>query len=151
MIVVVVSQTREVLGRMRQRFRSRVLEWEHAIMAVLWGGIVLTNPDLFEGPSFVAFKGGPVLWGWAVMLCGVARLVALGINGYMAVPTAMVRALAAVAGIALFGAISLGLLFSWRWGTGLAVYPVLSVFGLFSLYWAVFDVASPDRHDDRGH
>ncbi len=69
---------------------------------------------------------------------GTARLAALCVNGYMARPTALVRAIAAVSGILLFAALSLGFLFSWRWGTALAMYPVIGFFGLFSLYWAIF-------------
>lgn len=137
----------EIAGRIRQRFRSRVLEWEHAIITVLWGLIVLGNPSVFQGPSFVAFVGGPVFWGWAVFLAGVARITALCVNGYMAKPTAVVRAFAAITGIGLFAALSLGFLFSWRWSTALAIYPVIGFFGLFSLYWAIFDVAVPDGHD----
>lgn len=147
-MILITTKAREVIGRMRQRFRDRVLEWEHATITVLWGMVVLDNPDLFSTPSFVAFKGGPGLWGWTIVLAGIMRIAALCINGYMAQPTAIVRAFAAMTGIALFGAISLGLLFAWTWGTGLAVYPVLGFFGLFSLYWAIFDVASPDGHDD---
>lgn len=138
----------EVAARIRARFRSRVLEWEHATMMTLWGLIVLGNPGVFNGPAFVAFYGGPRLWGWALTLAGIARLTALCVNGYMAQPTAIVRAYAAATGIALFGAISLGLLFSWTWGPGLAMYPVVGFFGLFSLYWAIFDVAVPEAHDD---
>ncbi len=137
----------EIATRIRQRFRSRVLEWEHAIITVLWGLIVLGNPGVFEGPSFTAFIGGPAFWGSAVFLAGVARITALCVNGYMAKPTAVVRAFAAITGIALFAALSLGFLFSWRWSTALAVYPVIGFFGLFSLYWAIFDVAVPDGHD----
>ena len=145
---IVQQKVDEVLTRIRLRFRSRILEWEHAAVATLWGLIVLGNPEVFAGPAFVAFKGGPALWGWLVFLLGVARITALCINGYMAKPTAMVRAMGALTGIALFSAITLGLLLSSTWPTGLAVHSVLGFFGLFSLYWAIFDVAVPDGHDD---
>ena len=147
-MIIVRTKIVEVAKRIQQRFRDRVLEWEHAIMTVIWGLVVLGNPGVFEGPSFAAFKGGAVVWGWAVMIAGTLRIAALCVNGYMARPTAMVRALAAVSGILLFAAISLGFLLSWRWGTALAMYPVVGFFGLFSLYWAIFDVANPDEHDD---
>lgn len=136
----------EVAARIRSRFRARALEWEHASIMTIFGAIVLLNPEVFEGPSFSAFVGGPYLWGPCMLLAGVARLLALVINGYMARPTALVRALAALSGIALFAAISLGLLFSGTWPTGLAPYPVIGFFGLFSLYWSIFDVAIPDGH-----
>lgn len=147
-MIVVTRQARVVLLRIRQRFRMRALEWEHAIMTVLWGLIVLGNPAQFSAPGFAAFASGPVVWGWGVTIAGVVRIGALCINGYMARPTALMRVLAGVSGILLFAAISLGFLFSWRWGTALAMYPVVGVFGLFSVYWAIFDVAIPDHHDD---
>jgi hypothetical protein len=148
LMFIVQHKVHEVITRIRLRFRSRILEWEHATVATLWGLIILGNPSVFAGPAFVAFKGGPILWGWLVFLLGVARITALCINGYMAKPTALVRALGAVIGIGLFAALTLGLLMSWTWPPGLAVYGTLCVFGLFSIYWAIFDVAIPDGHDD---
>jgi hypothetical protein len=147
-MIVITTRTREVLRRIRQRFRDRALEWEHAIMTTLWGLIVLGKPSVFEGAAFEAFRGGPAVWGWAVAIAGTLRITALCVNGYMARPTALVRALAAVSGIILFAAISLGFLLSTGLNTGLAMYPVVGFFGLFSLYWAIFDVAIPDDHDD---
>ena len=146
--MVIEQRVREVAFRIQQRFRSRVLEWEHSAITVLWGLIVLGNPSVFSGPAFTAFPGGPVVWGWLVFLAGTARITALCINGYMAKPTAIVRAAGALTGIILFATITLGFLFSWTWPTGLAVYSVLGFFGLFSLYWSIFDVAIPDGHDD---
>lgn len=146
-MIFIQHKAREVFTRIQQRFRGRALEWEHSAVAVLWGLLVLGNPKAFAGPAFAAFPGGPVLWGWLVFLLGVARVSALCVNGYMAKPTAMVRAMGALTGIALFAAITLGLLMSWTWPPGLAVYSVLGFFGLFSLYWAIFDVAIPDGHD----
>lgn len=145
-MIVVSTRAREVVRRMRQRFRDRALEWEHAIMTFLWGLLILANPSLFDGPGFAAFQGGPEIWGWGVTLAGTLRLAALCVNGYMARPTALIRVLAGVSGILLFAAISLGFLFSWRWSTALAMYPVVGFFGLFSVYWAVIDVAIPDDH-----
>lgn len=151
-MIVITTVTRSpmwaVFRRIQARFRSRILEWEHATMTILWGFFVLGNPEQFSGPGFVAFAGGPVVGGWSVFLAGVLRFVALCINGYMARPTAMVRVLAGVTGIILFAAISLGFLFSWRWSTALAMYPVVGFFGLFAVYWAIFDVAIPDEHHD---
>lgn len=145
-MIVVSSRVRQVATRIRQRFRLRVLEWEHSIMTFLWGMFVLGNPGQFSGPGFVAFTGGPMVWGWACAIAGTARIAALCVNGYMARPTALIRVLAGVSGILLFAAISLGFLFSWRWSTALAMYPVVGFFGLFSVYWAIFDVAIPDDH-----
>ena len=148
MIVRVTRQVTIVANRIKQRFRMRVLEWEHAIITTLWGLTVIFNPAVFAGPSFVAFPGGPSLWGWLVFMLGLARILALGINGYMARPTALVRSISALLGIGLFAALSLGFLFSWTWPTALALYPVIGFFGLFSLFWAVVDVGVPDHHGE---
>lgn len=144
---MVQTKAREVASRIISRFRSRVLEWEHAAIFTLWGLIVLGNPAEFSGPAFAAFAGGPALWGWVVFLAGTLRIAALCVNGYMAKPTAIVRAAGALTGIGLFAVLTLGFLFSWTWPTGLAVYSVLGFFGLFSFYWSIFDVAVPDGHD----
>ena len=141
---------REVRQRIRERFRPRILEWEHTAIALLWGTIVLYNPSNFDSPAYSAelfSKPGPAVWGWAVILLGIVRVVALGINGYMARPTAIARSIGAVTGILLFSMLSLGLLFSGTTPTGLAPYSVIGAFGLFSLFWAVLDVVVPDRHD----
>lgn len=147
-MIAIIQRARQASGRVRQRFRLRSVEWEHSIIMLVWGTIVLLNPSVFQGPSFVAFVGGSRLWGWLMLAGGVGRILALGINGYMARPTALVRALGAVMGIVAFGAISFGLLFSWTWSTGLAPYPIIAVFGLFALSWSIFDVAIPDSHND---
>jgi len=138
----------EVATRIKHRFRDRVLEWEHAVITILWGLVILANPAAFEGPGYIAFAQlGPAFWGWFVFIAGIVRISALCVNGYMAKPSAVIRAFAAITGILLFAAISLGFFFSWRWSTPLAVYPVVGFFGLFSLYWAIFDVATPEGHD----
>lgn len=146
-MIMIQSKAREVATRIISRFRSRVLEWEHASITTLWGLIVLGNPEEFASPAFAAFAGGPPLWGWLVFLAGTLRITALCVNGYMAKPTAIVRAAGALTGIGLFAVLTLGFLFSWTWPTGLAVYSVLGFFGLFSFYWSIFDVAVPDGHD----
>lgn len=145
---MIVVTTQAIVKRILSRFRSRVLEWEHAIIMTLWGVIVVYNPTIFNDAGYVAFVGGSLFWGSVVIIAGLVRISALCVNGYMARPTALVRAFAAASGILMFAAISLGFLFSWRWSTALAVYPVLGFFGLFSLYWSIFDVAIPDDHSD---
>jgi hypothetical protein len=147
-MIVISTKAHEVVARVRMRFRARALEWEHAIITFLFGMIILANPAVFDGAGFVAFQGGPTVWGWGVTIAGILRLAALCVNGYMARPTALIRVLAGVSGILLFAAISLGFLFAWRWSTAFAVYPVVGFFGLFSVYWAVIDVAIPDHHND---
>lgn len=144
---MIVVTTKEVAKRIQSRFRDRVLEWEHTVMMIVFGFILLINPGIFEGPGFVAFWGGPYLWGSIVLFAGLLRLAALCVNGYMHTPTSLVRAIGAGSGILVFAAISLGFLFTWRWPTALAMYPVVGFYGLFSLAWSIRDVATPDIHN----
>jgi len=141
----------EFQRRLKTRFRMRALEWEHAVIAVILGSILLAHPQLFDGAAFrgAVFQGpGPQVWGAAILAIGVARLLALAVNGYMARPTALIRAIAAAFGVALFGVISLGVLLSGTTITALASFLAITVFGAFSIAWAIVDVGVPDHHDD---
>lgn len=136
--------------RLQQRFRARALEWEHAGIAVLWGMILLGSPDLFGGRVFAApiFQlPGPIVWGWAMLILGLARLAALAVNGYLARPTALIRSLSAIASVALFALICIGIVASGTPVTGLAAYLPMVGFDALAIYWAVIDVRVLDRHD----
>jgi hypothetical protein len=134
---MVTREARAVIGRIRSRFRSRGLEWVHAVMTFLWGLFVLGNSGQFNRPGFIAFTGGPALWGWARILGRVRRIAALCINGYMARPTALVHVITGVSGILPFR----------RHQPGLPVFvgvehrprdvSVVGFFGLFSICWAI--------------
>ncbi|MCZ9335624.1 hypothetical protein, partial [Klebsiella pneumoniae] len=73
---------------LQQRFRLRALEWEHACISVVFGLSILIDPGIFDGASFRGFVGGPQLWGWGVLLMGLANIIALIINGTVPKPTA---------------------------------------------------------------
>lgn len=137
--------------RFRQRFRERVLEWEHAAVAVFLGAIIIGRPELFAGKVFQApvFQWfGPGVWGFGVLALGLARLLALSVNGYMARPTALIRSISAIASVALFATISMGILFSGTTIPALAAFLPIVGFGILPVYWAVIDVGVPDRHVD---
>jgi hypothetical protein len=141
----------EFQRRLRQRFRLRVIEWEHAVIAVGFGAIILGHPELFAGKVFQApvFQWfGPGAWGWGVLLLGFARLLALAVNGYMARPTALIRSISAIVSVALFATISMGILFSGTTIAALAAFLPIVGFGVLPVYWAVIDVGVPDRHVD---
>lgn len=136
--------------RLRTRFRQRALEWEHASIAVLLGVVFVSHPELFKGDAYSApiFQlTGPAIWGWVILTTGALRLIALAINGYMAQPTALIRAISAALGVGLFGVITLGILTSGTVISALAAWIPITVFGLFSISWAIVDVGIPDRHD----
>lgn len=149
---MIVRSTLTVIERVRGKFRSRALEWEHTIVGILWGLLAVYSPDAFSSRSYNSIvslpfpMNQPDLWGWTAILIGLIRVVALCVNGYMIHSSSIVRALGITLGILMFSAISFGILFSWHWSTALAVYPVMAFFGLFSLTWVISDVANPNDH-----
>ena len=149
-MITVISKTvtiaRTSLGSVGHRFRLRAIEWEHAIIAVGFGATLLTNPALFDAPSFSAFVGGPMVWGWAVLSVGILNIIALIVNGSVPRPTAMARTLSAAAQIFLFLMLAAGFVFSGTWSTGWWTYFVLGIFGFPAAAWALLDAVAPEYH-----
>jgi len=129
---------------LKQRFRLRSLEWEHACISVVFGLIVLIDPRIFDGASFRGFVGGPQLWGWGVLLMGIANIVALIINGTVPKPTAALRTISAALQIFLFGMLAIGFFLSGTGTTGMGTYAVLGLFGFFAASWALLDAVAPE-------
>lgn len=151
MIIVLYENVRVAAGRIRKKFQSRALEWEHSVMIFLFGVIVIANPAIFKLPAFAQFWGGPSLWGPMSLGVGVLRITALCINGYMAKPTAWIRAIGSVFGIALFAGISYGFVLAGGLTTGFAMYPIAGIFGYFALSVSVTDIGDRgSKHDELG-
>jgi hypothetical protein len=129
---------------LRQRFRLRSLEWEHACISVVFGLIVLFDPAIFDGASFRGFVGGPQLWGWGVFLMGVANIAALIGNGTVPKPTAALRTISAVLQKFLFLMLAIGFFASGTGTTGMGTYAVLALFGFFAASWALLDAVAPE-------
>lgn len=141
----------EFRRRLRSRFRMRALEWEHTVVAILLGVFFLGEPKIFASTAYSApiFQwAGPTIWGWSIVGMGIVRLLALGINGYMARPTAFVRAFSAGLGVGVFGIITIGIIASGTFASALPAFIAITAFGTLSIAWAMVDVVIPDRHDD---
>jgi hypothetical protein len=66
-------------------FPMRWLEWVMTVFIVIWGSRLLDGQDSFKSSSHawdgLAYWAPDWVWGWAMVLTGGARLVALVING----------------------------------------------------------------------
>jgi hypothetical protein len=76
------------------RFRYRIAEWQLAGAMALSGFLLLQPEETFSLPPYghmrdIALEG---TWGMIFLLTGLARLVALAINGYWRSGTALARA-----------------------------------------------------------
>lgn len=134
----------ESVHHLRQRFRLRSLEWEHACISIVFGLIILYNPTLFDAASFQGFIGGPVLWGWGVLVMGTANVIALIVNGTRPKPTAALRTISALLQIFLFLMLAIGFFASGTGSTGIGTYGVLAIFGFFAAAWALLDAVAPE-------
>lgn len=129
---------------LRQRFRLRALEWQNAVISLGFGIFILTNPGLFDAPSWRGFVGGPAIWGGGIATMGVLNLAALVINGTVPRPTAALRTISALLQVFLFLMVSIGFLASGTGTTGIWTYGVLAVFGFFAASWALLDAVAPE-------
>jgi len=126
--------------------QDRGLEWFSALVMVAWGFTLALPGDTLAGPSFAAFHRYDLtetFWAWLFGAIGAARLVALYINGRWPT-TPFIRMVGS-----LFGAISWGQV-SWLIAegtyyssgvasTGTAIYGLLALAEVFSIFRAAFD------------
>ncbi|GHA27745.1 hypothetical protein GCM10007989_24540 [Devosia pacifica] len=134
----------ESARHLRQRFRLRSLEWEHACISLVFGGILLFNPSLMDAESFSGFLGGSVVWGIGVLVLGCVNVAALIVNGTVPKPTAALRFVSALLQVFLFLMLSIGFLASGTGTTGIGTYCVLAIFGFFAAAWALLDAVAPE-------
>jgi hypothetical protein len=78
--------------------------------------------------------GDELTWGWACLLVGTVRLVALAVNGAWVPPTFHIRSVTSALSCFFWFSISLGMAVTGAATTGLAVYPWLLVGDLVCLY-----------------
>ncbi len=148
-------RTREALERARQSgpltrlmlfLNDRALEWFSAFVMLGWGVTLLFPGDTLAGAQYAAFARFGMteeFWSWAFSIVGIARLVALYINGRWP-KSPHIR----MAG-SLFGALSWAqvsyLLFVSSWAatgvptTGPVVYGLLAMADLLGIARAAFD------------
>lgn len=134
----------ESASHLRQRFRLRSLEWEHATAAIVFGLTILINPDIFNAASFQGFVGGPYVWGGGILALGCVNIAALVINGTVPKPTAALRTISALLQVFLFLMLSIGFYASGTGTTGIGTYGVLAFYGFFAAAWALLDAVAPE-------
>lgn len=137
------------MTQMKTAFKSlsdRTIEWFSAGVMMAWG-LTLTLPgDLLSQPGFVAFHrfgATESFWATAFTAVGLARLVALFINGRWP-RTPHVRMIGAIFGALSWGQVAWLLYESSAMNnaptpTGPAVYALLAAFEVFAINRAAFD------------
>jgi hypothetical protein len=142
-----ISQGHDLKTRLRAHVNDRALEWFSASIMLAWSLVLALPGQTLAGPSFAAFNRfdwmTEALWAWVFGVVGAARIVALYINGRWP-KTPHIR----MAG-SLFGALSWAQV-AWLItegtynatgvaSTGTAVYTLLALADIFSIYRARFD------------
>lgn len=140
-----------IIQSLRQHWPSRKMEWLGSGFLMSWGIYVLLHPELFTQDATAqvfaglaaltdSFSPYPALvWGGLAFAVGLARAVALFINGAY-VRTPAIRVVTSFVSIFILTQICLGLFDSGVPNTGLVVYPWLIVADLISAYRAAVDV-----------
>lgn len=117
-----------------ERLGPRLMEWEHAVLLVGFGLVLLEPEVLLPGVP------GENAIGSLIFMLGSARLIGLIINGLLKRTTSWLRALSAIASSFLFVLIWIGYLYAGRWGAAVVFLPVVALFELFNYARAMRDV-----------
>lgn len=134
-------------------FPARRSEWVLAGIMVTWGWLLLAPGSVFDQSQAwrqMAAMASEPTWGWAAIMIGVFRLLALIVNGTFASTwygrwSPHVRSLASFLSCFLWLQISFGLWAGEAATTGLAVYPGLLVLDLMNVVAAASDAGQMDR------
>lgn len=116
-------------------FVARMIEWEHAVSLFLFGYVLLVNPGLFEGGSYVSFLriwDSQIGWAGICMIVGALRFLILAVNGLIR-RSPHLRAMFAAISAFVWMQLSLGFLASGNFSTALAVYPTF-IFWEFAVF-----------------
>lgn len=145
-----------IIRSLRDHWPARKLEWLMSGFLIAWGVYVLLHPGLFTSPETISLFSGlkaisdpftpyPALaWGGACFLVGIARAVALFVNGAWT-RTPLIRLVASLLSMFIVTQIIIGL---WKSGvpnTGLVVYPWFVIADLLSAYRAAVDVVHAEK------
>jgi len=109
---------RRVYDGVAGHFVVRASEWIMLWPAFGLWAVLQLNPDMFDtSPSFtvIASWGEETTWAWFLAASGVARLVALTINGTFRgfIFSPHIRAGASLIGAGVWSQVSLGFLIAW--------------------------------------
>ena len=134
-------------SRTRYTFRERAPEWILSFGLILWGIFVLAIPTLFDSGTYKVLLSvmSQEAWGWAPIIIGLFRLMALAINGHWKNSTHL-RALGAVGGVTIWASLCLVSLMNLNErGTGVSTFGMLMVFDFLALWWAAGDAKLMDN------
>ena len=140
------ARKRGVITRMLLHLNDRSLEWFSASVMLIWGITLLLPGETLSGPQYAAFNRfglTEVFWSWAFGCIGMARLVALYINGRWP-RSPLIRMAGAIFGAVSWMQVSYLLTASTYMvtgvpNTGMGVYAALAIADLIGVYRAAFD------------
>lgn len=153
-----------IIQSLREHWPSRTMEWLMSLFLLSWGLYILFNPAIFTQPESAALFAGmasmvsaftlyPALaWGGGAFAVGLARAVALFVNGaYTRTP--LIRVAASFGSMFIVTQIIIGL---WKSGVpnvGLVTYSILVLADIISAYRAGHDAvhAQLRRQEIRGY
>lgn len=129
-----------IVLRLRERFRQRVREWFCAANLTQFGLPLLHPSPTFDSYAFAAFRPlGEDATGIFFLSVGLAWMLGLIANGSRQNTTSTIRLVCGLIGTVTYGLLGLGLLGSYGitgiWSTGFGNYMLVSLLGLYSLYW----------------
>lgn len=140
------TEMKALRHQLSTHMQDRALEWFSALVMLSWGMVLAMPGDTMAGPAYAAFhRFGTTedFWAWAFGMMGGIRLVALYINGRWP-RTPVIRMVCATFGAMSWAQVSWMLtegtyLKSGIATTGTAVYGILALADLFSIFRAAFD------------
>lgn len=145
-----------ILQSLKQHFPARAIEWLNAGALASWGLYVLLHPQMFTNPATRELFAGlteitwgltadpALLWGLTALLVGLARAVALFVNGAYG-RTPLVRLGTSFASAFIWTQVIIGLMHSGVPNTGLVVYSWLVVADIISAYRASQDAVYAEK------
>lgn len=128
------------IERFQRTFRERAPEWALAFIAAGWGFTLLLPGTTFDRPFFRPFAAiaPELVWGVLVFGTGIARLVALYINGSRQ-ETPLVRQVCSAVAMFIWAMLTMGAL-SVEWRSP----AIFTYAGLFVLEAIMFSYAARD-------
>lgn len=135
-----------IVVRFQQTFPLRVAEWAAAGILISMGVVLMLNPGIFTMVQHEAMRrlAPQPVWGFACFMIGLARFIALVINGaWRASPH--IRAACAFLSCFVWLQFALGLAASAVVTTGLAVYPWLLLLDTYNVFRASADARLADE------